>query len=494
MAEVHEGTALPLRLHNLLLALAGRLDDSALSHARRLAVKARADEAVELIAGSLIAGRLPLREAEHRELAAILIRSGSEPGFAEQVRVDDAAVDEADEHRFSGHDAPEDGVVPALERVSHVLPGLRSVHAVWRNSTAGRVPGPMPQRVVLIEMGSGGSAPATAHRVQAALRHAGISASVEVSAPNSEWTRYHERALASAVTVWSATASVRRVPAAERPTRSATHAGTHAASGEQATQEADTAEPEPAKSAPPQQAPAGPNFDVAPSAEHAIGAQRTREIVRPEQAPEPARQPEPEPQQQSAAQRPEPQQQPAAQQHEPEPAAQQQEPEPESEPEQANADSPPAPQSAIAAFTELNFDPFSGDQESAGHRIEPAGADAGSPPGKWEQPADTSTVPGELFWPHADAPTTRQTDHNGHTATPETPAMPEAPQPGRAGPESPSERTTEFSPVEPPMNLPRDAKLSDRDRELLAELHAELAKREREQAAQVQINGWEHPA
>ncbi|MQA60215.1 MAG: hypothetical protein GEU86_01700 [Actinophytocola sp.] len=467
MAEVHEGTALPLRLHNLLLALAGRLDDSALSHARRLAVKARADEAVELIAGSLIAGRLPLREAEHRELAAILIQSGSEPGFAEQVRVDDAAVDGADEHRFSGHDAPEDGIVPALERVSYVLPGLRSVHAVWRNSTAGRVPGPMPQRVVLIEMGSGGSAPATAHRVQAALRHAGISASVEVSAPNSEWTRYHERALASAVAVWSATAAVRRVPAAERPGRSATHA----ASGEQATQE-----PEPAKSAPAQQAPAGPNFDVAPSAEQAIGAQRTREIARPEQAPEPARQPEPEPQQQPAAQQQESQRQP------------------EPEPEQAVADSPPTAQSAMAAFTELNFDPFSGDQEPAGHGIEPAGAAAGSPPGKWEQPADTSLVPGELFWPQADTPTTRQTDRNGHAATPATPATPEAPEPGRAGPESPAERTTEFSPVEPPVNLPGDAKLSDRDRELLAELHAELAKREREQAAQVQINGWEHPA
>lgn len=477
MAEVHEGTALPLRLHNLLLALAGRLDDSALSHARGLAVKARADEAVELIAGSLIAGRLPLRESEHRELTGILTLSGSEPAFADQVTINDAEVDKAEEHRFSGHDAPEDGIVPALERVSHVLPGLRSVRAVWRNSTAGRVPGPMPQRVVLIEMGSGGSAPATAHRVQAALRHAGISASVEVSAPSSEWTPYHERALASAVTVWSATASVRRAPATERQGRSA---ATHSASAEQATQ--DTGESDPAEPASPQQTAGEPNFDAAPSREHAIGAQGTREIP----VPEPARQPEPEP-------------------------------------EQAKTSYPPPAQSAVAAFTELNVDPFSTHEESAGHAIEPAGG--ASPADKWEHPVGTDLVPGEMFWPQADAQATQQstqrTGRNGHSAA--APQAPEAaPEPGRAGPETPAERTTEMTsqevtqlqdalrdvpenttasdanvvhlpPVEPPANPQSKTELSDRDRELLRELHAELAKREREQAAQVRLNGWEHP-
>lgn len=477
MAEVHEGTALPLRLHNLLLSLAGRLDDSALSHARALAVKARADEAIELIAGSLIAGRLPLRESEHRELTGILTRSGSEPAFADQVVINDAEVDNAEEHRFSGHDAPDDGIVPALERVSHVLPGLRSVRAVWRNSTAGRVPGPMPQRVVLIEMGSGGSAPATAHRVQAALRHAGITASVEVSAPSSGWTAYHERALASAVTVWSATASVRPARGVERHRHSAE---TPSASAEETTQ--DTGEAEPATVS-------EPNFDEAPSREHAIGAQRTREIP----VPEPAAQPE---------------------------QAAQQQPSPEPEPEQAKAGYPPPAKSAVAAFTELNVNPFSTQEEPAGHAIEPQGPEGASPADKWEQPVGTDLVPGEMFWPQADPQTARQTDRNGHA--PEAAAAPEtAPEPGHAGPETPAERTTEMTSqevtqlhdqlrdaaetgktasdanagtVEPPVNPQGKTELSDRDRELLRELHAELEKREREQAAQVRVNGWEHPA
>lgn len=39
-----------------------------------------------------------------------------------------------------------------------------------------------------------------------------------------------------------------------------------------------------------------------------------------------------------------------------------------------------------------------------------------------------------------------------------------------------------------------EAQLSERDRELLRELHAELAKREREQAEQVKLNGWHRPS
>jgi hypothetical protein len=54
-----DGLAVPLRLHNLLLALAGRTDDSALSEARELVARSHLDEAAELTAGTLIAGGSP---------------------------------------------------------------------------------------------------------------------------------------------------------------------------------------------------------------------------------------------------------------------------------------------------------------------------------------------------------------------------------------------------------------------------------------------------
>src|SRR5690606_18375182 len=76
-----------------------------------------------------------------------------------------------------------------------------SVHAVWRNTVAGTTPGPMPQRVVLAEVGPEGSALATAYRMDTALRRAGIRAAVEVLETGADWPAYHRLALRSAVRV-----------------------------------------------------------------------------------------------------------------------------------------------------------------------------------------------------------------------------------------------------------------------------------------------------
>src|SRR5690606_25618791 len=157
---------------------AGRLDEPALSQARRLAARARTGEAAELVGGALIAGDIPVRSAEQAELAAVLTASGAEEWFATNLRVDDAT--DAGEHRFSGTETASDGVAEALDLVVHRLPDVRSVHAVWRNTVAGTTPGPMPQRVVLAEVGPEGSALATAYRMDTALRRAGIRAAVEV--------------------------------------------------------------------------------------------------------------------------------------------------------------------------------------------------------------------------------------------------------------------------------------------------------------------------
>ncbi|MFI5607150.1 hypothetical protein [Amycolatopsis sp. NPDC051903] len=205
MVEVHDGPpmdgfSVPLRLHNLLLALAGRIDDSALTEARELIARAHIDEAVELTTGTLIAGRIPVSSTEQRELALVLEMSRSDATLANDLLVDEA--EQVHGHRFTGDNQPEFGLAEALDRTLQVLPDVRSVHAVWRNTPAGSVPGALPQRVVLVELGPEGNPPAVAFRVDTALRRAGIRSVVEVSGPGVARSDYHQSASAVATPVW----------------------------------------------------------------------------------------------------------------------------------------------------------------------------------------------------------------------------------------------------------------------------------------------------
>ena len=225
MVEVHDGPpmdgfSVPLRLHNLLLALAGRIDDSALTEARELIARAHIDEAVELTTGTLIAGRIPVSSAEQRELALVLEMSRSDATLANDLLVDEA--EQVSTHRFSGENSPEFGIAEALDRTLQVLPDVRSVHAVWRNTPAGSVPGALPQRVVLVELGPEGNPPAVAFRVDTALRRAGIHSVVEVSGPGVAHSEYHQAASAAASPAWvtgstTSTASVYRPEPVKAP-------------------------------------------------------------------------------------------------------------------------------------------------------------------------------------------------------------------------------------------------------------------------------------
>ncbi|EIF00850.1 hypothetical protein [Saccharomonospora glauca] len=197
-----DGFAVPLRLHNVLLALAGRLDDTALSEARELVARSHLDDAAELAVGALIAGRIMVRPSEQRELALVLEMSRSDTALADQLTVGEPVSEPT--HRFSRDNDPDAGIAEALDRTLQVLPDVRSVHAVWRTTPAGSVPGPLPQRVVLIEIGPEAHPPAVAFRVAEALRRSGIRAVVEVTGPGAERTEYHETALLSATPVWLA--------------------------------------------------------------------------------------------------------------------------------------------------------------------------------------------------------------------------------------------------------------------------------------------------
>jgi hypothetical protein len=203
-----DGFSVPLRLHNLLLALAGRIDDSALTEARELIARAHIDEAVELTTGTLIAGQIPVSSTEQRELALVLEMSRSDATLANDLLVDE--TEPVNTHRFTGENSPEFGIAEALDRTLQVLPDVRSVHAVWRNTPAGSVPGALPQRVVLVELGPEGNPPAVAFRVDTALRRAGIHSVVEVSGPGVAHSEYHQAASAAASPAWvtgSATSS-----------------------------------------------------------------------------------------------------------------------------------------------------------------------------------------------------------------------------------------------------------------------------------------------
>lgn len=463
--DVHEGVALPLRLHNVLLALSGRLDDTALGEARQLAARALFDEAAELIVGALAAGRIAVRSDERRELIEVLGHSGADTALADLLSVNDAEVDAGIEHRFSAADLPDEGVAGAIEPVTRLLPDIRQVHAVWRNTVAGSVPGPMPQRLLLVEVGPEGSAPATAYRMDVALRRAGIRAVVEVGAPGSPWSGYHHAAFAAAVPVKPAVSVPVSYtePAPER-------APVVFSEPESEPEPAPEPEPEPA----PEPVASEPEPEPVPEPE----AERQPEVETPAQpasaayAPvdfasyaEPAQPAEPPPAAEPPPEPPPPEPEPVASEPAPPAAAQPAEPEPaEPEPEPAAA--------AAAPETPWEQHPQS---------------DA------WGEQEKEDLAPGELFWPRSDTEPETRAESTADLTASEVGQLRAALRKGHQDDATSAERRVQREAVEFPAGEGDQHALNDRDRELLRELHAELAKREREQAAQVRLNGWEHP-
>ncbi|HEX5120322.1 MAG TPA: hypothetical protein VFW65_34500 [Pseudonocardiaceae bacterium] len=200
MADSPDRIALPIRVHDFLLACAGRIDDDALTDARELLAMAELDRAVELVTASLVAGRIRLSADERDELLDLVDAVRCPTALVDRVVVDDATP--LPRHRFTtgamDDPTPEIGVLDAAARVIDVLPDIRSLSCVWRTTPAGAPAGPVPQRLVLIEMGPDGFAPSTAYRVEHALRRAGIRAAVEVVQAGADLSDYHGDALAMA--------------------------------------------------------------------------------------------------------------------------------------------------------------------------------------------------------------------------------------------------------------------------------------------------------
>lgn len=222
MTQVADRVALPIRVHDLLLGLAGRLDDDALTDARELLASAELDRSLELIAGCLVAGRIPLSPVERRDLDAMFAEANCDTTLIQQLKVDDGRA-RPPVHKFhpglvdSQIGGAEAGVSEAVHRVLEVLPDVRALWCVWRTTPAGAVAGPVPHRLVLVEIGPRGFPPATAYRIEHALRRAGIRAAVEVLRDNSPLTEYHRQGMQQARRV-SFDGAVEE-PASEAPAR-----------------------------------------------------------------------------------------------------------------------------------------------------------------------------------------------------------------------------------------------------------------------------------
>jgi hypothetical protein len=191
---------LPIRIHDLVLTLAGRLDDDALADIRQMLASAELDRSLEFLAGCLVAGRIVLTREQHAELEALFADTHLDPSVIDRVMVTDRL--EAGRHRFAfgsveGRE-PDRGVADAVRSVLGVLPDVRSMWCVWRLTPAGPASGPVPHLLVLVGIGPGGFAPATTYRVEDALRRAGIRASVEVLMDGVEPGEYHREAMRSA--------------------------------------------------------------------------------------------------------------------------------------------------------------------------------------------------------------------------------------------------------------------------------------------------------
>ena len=186
--------------HEVLLSLAGRIDDDALSSVRELVAVEDDAAAAELLGGCLLAAGAGVTAREHAVLGRWFAASRVDPELVD-VLPRDPEADRREEHRFtpeppasarvsgSSRDAGE-----AVARAAARLPGVQRVRQCWRTTPAGSAPGPVPHRVVLVETRSADDCEHVAHHVAHAARELG-AVSVEVFAAGAELPAYHRAAV-----------------------------------------------------------------------------------------------------------------------------------------------------------------------------------------------------------------------------------------------------------------------------------------------------------
>ena len=186
--------------HEVLLSLAGRIDDDALSSVRELVAVEDDAAAAELLGGCLLAAGAGVTAREHAVLGRWFAASRVDPELVD-VLPRDPEADRREEHRFTP-DPPASARAPgssrdageAVARAAARLPGVQRVRQCWRTTPAGSAPGPVPHRVVLVETHSADDCEHVAHHVAHAARELG-AVSVEVFAAGAELPAYHRAAV-----------------------------------------------------------------------------------------------------------------------------------------------------------------------------------------------------------------------------------------------------------------------------------------------------------
>ncbi|PVZ09404.1 hypothetical protein [Actinomycetospora cinnamomea] len=214
--------------HEVLLSLAGRIDDDALSSVRELVAVEDDAAAAELLGGSLLAAGAGVTPREHAVLGRWFASSRVDPELVD-VLPRDPEADRRDEHRFTGDPPPgaaaSGGAGEAVARAAARLPEVHRVRQCWRTTPAGAAPGPVPHRVVLVETHSADDCEHVAHHVAHAARELG-AVSVEVFAAGAELPAYHQAAVRAARPLPAAATPRSGAPAATP--RSGAPAGGHA--------------------------------------------------------------------------------------------------------------------------------------------------------------------------------------------------------------------------------------------------------------------------
>ncbi|TQM35783.1 hypothetical protein [Pseudonocardia cypriaca] len=183
--------------HDLLLALAGRVDDDLLRWARELVALGEDARAVEMLTASLVAARAVLPPQVRSALVAAARTARTDLGPA--AALPPPQPETGTEHRFAAprHDDPVAGAVRDFP--ARPLTGC-SVLLARRLTPAGAAPGPLPHPVVVVRVHDHTRrADVLAYQLGAALERAGAPASVEVLPANGPAPAYHAAALQAAV-------------------------------------------------------------------------------------------------------------------------------------------------------------------------------------------------------------------------------------------------------------------------------------------------------
>lgn len=194
-----DAVAAPSPGHELLLGLAGWVDDDLLAIGRELVAVGEEAGALELLVASLAADRTVLPHPVRAGLAdAVERRIGGDLG---RLLPPGAPLPDRTAHVF----VPDAGDLESTARISEVVGGLTAVArsgartaVTWRLTPAGAAPGPLPHPVVLLVLDDPAPAEVLAYQVGAALARAGVTASVEAFVEGAALPPYQRAALAAA--------------------------------------------------------------------------------------------------------------------------------------------------------------------------------------------------------------------------------------------------------------------------------------------------------